>query len=128
MVGRWLGAHSALGQARGTVLKWLLDAGDKQVGGRRGGAEEKLDYTGNMLAPFTGTAAKTQMQIPLHRLGIGSLCQQLICCCMHGIESAGRHRPWGCTPACTHTHLTRHFIPPEVAVNRPTRSRREHRD
>ena len=27
---RWLGAHSPLGKARGTVLKWLVDAGDRQ--------------------------------------------------------------------------------------------------
>ena len=47
MVGRWLGAHSALGQARGTVLKWLLDAGDKQVGGRRGGGEKVQGYMGS---------------------------------------------------------------------------------
>ena len=42
MVERWLGAHSALGQARGTVLKWLLDAGDTQVRGCRGGGHSAL--------------------------------------------------------------------------------------
>ena len=31
VVCRWLVANSALGRARGTVLKWLVDAGDKQV-------------------------------------------------------------------------------------------------
>ena len=33
VVCRWLVANSALGRARGTVLKWLVDAGDKQVSG-----------------------------------------------------------------------------------------------
>ncbi|GAX81043.1 hypothetical protein CEUSTIGMA_g8478.t1 [Chlamydomonas eustigma] len=29
MLGRWLVANGALGKARGTLLKWLVDAGDK---------------------------------------------------------------------------------------------------
>ena len=30
VVVRWLAAHSPLGKARGTVLKWLVEAGDRQ--------------------------------------------------------------------------------------------------
>jgi hypothetical protein len=33
VIGRWLVANSALGKARGTILKWLVDTGDKQVRG-----------------------------------------------------------------------------------------------